>query len=436
MGNRKVYRYLATYITSALLILCGTIHANPLASIKAAGMGGACVAYGQDSLTAYFNPATAIMVCTSSDLGLSTCYENRHIDLWNRTGNAQSGEFNTIHNWDFFGQAGLNVRTGCCNEWAFGVQWNNYDLIHNHYGTPIVDFSGGTATAPLGTPLKFENRTEVLSCTTAYHIGWGHTVGVAANCYFSWLSVRGFEKLASSTFSLYPNHVTNKATDYSHGVGVTAGWLGQFFCDDSLTLGFSYSPRVGMTHFDKYIGLLATHSIDIPETFRFGGAWVVAPCLTIAGDAEFRRYSRVRTLSNNFPYSTTGRITTLFGDEYGPGFGWNDQWIARGGFAWQPWQCLVLRAGYRYEQCPIRRSGKEATALNITTIDVVQNYATCGFTYCYCPCFDISFFGEYGVIDQRVGKLPEIDEGTQFVGGDIKYRAYTVSLGVGCGWNY
>lgn len=432
MHMHKIKWFLRTGITTALLAIFGSAHADAMASIRASGIGGAAVAYGQDSLTAFYNPANITDVCDRVDLGLSTRYNHRSLNLANRAGGAQAGTFQTIRNWDFYGQGGAVVHTGGCNEWAFGASWSPYSNIHNHYRTQLADFSGGVG---VGSPMKFNHRTEVLTITSAYNICEGHAFGVAANCYFSWLDPTGFEGIDNATYSAFPGHVTNKTTDYSHGVGITLGWQGKFD-DDRLAVGFAWSPHVAMSEFRKYRGLIAQGRLDIPETFRLGTSYHFSPCTVWAVDGEFRRYSKTRGWSNPFPGSSGGAFEPLFGSTFGPGFDWQDQWIIRTGVEWRVLPNLVSRLGYRYEKSPIRRHATTASALNPLTLNVVENYITAGFTWEPSDNTECSMFGEYGVINRRKSYFPAIGTGGTWNAGDQQYKAYTASLGLSYGWTY
>lgn len=421
---------------AALLIvsLCGFVsqaEAVSYASVKAMGMGGACVAYGQDAITGYFNPATAIQVADRVDLGLYFQIPKRTLGLTDRVpATAQSGNFKTTHVTDAYGDIGLNYRFGCCCEWAFGAQWNNYDHIHNHFRNELTDYSAGS-----GAKTKFNYRTEVLTGTLAYELDERHTIGLSVNTYFSWLDVTGLDRIATPTLSADPPAVTNQHVDHATGLGMTVGWLGNFFCD-RLVVGFAYSPRVIMGDFLNYRGLLATKAIDIPETVRFGAAVSFDECTVMAADAELRRYSRVRSLSNQFP-GPGPVFPGLFGTPEGPGFGWSDQWVAKVGLQREYAYGLTARIGYRYEQSPIPRNGGTDTSLNALTLRTTEHYVTGGFTWALDPWSELSAFGEYGFLGQIRSQSPAIGTaGNGWPGGNQRFNGSAVSLGLAYGYNY
>ena len=278
-----------TSLTALLLTMGASLNAGSYASVKAMGVGGAAVAHGQDAITGYFNPATAVTVGDRVDLGFYAQIPDRDLRITGQVA-LPNVHVQTVNDADFYGDGGLNLVLGCCDEFALGIQWNNYNHIHNHFDGPLSNF--GTTNA------KFNYRTEVLTGTLAYQIDSRNSIGVSLNTYFSWLDVKGLNSLFTQT--AVPASLTNNTTDHAVGLGVTIGWLGRFLCDD-LAVGFAYSPTVEMGNFHKYEGLFARDAIDIPETFRFGAAYDIDCFTVVLADAEWRRYSRVAALSNIFP---------------------------------------------------------------------------------------------------------------------------------------
>ena len=416
-------------LTALLLSMGASLNATSYASVKAMGLGGACVAHGQDAITGYFNPATATQVGDRADIGLYAQFPRRSVSIGPRTfivtappPGEQSGTIQTNNTVDFYGDGGINTVFGCCNEFAVGLQWNNYNHIHNHFSDLLSDL--GTSYS------KFNYRTEVLSVNFAYQIDCRNSIGIGLNTYFSWFDVTGLEGLAAQ--SADATRLTNKGTEYASGFGVTVGWVGKFLCDQ-LSLGVAYSPSVDIGEFENYTGLLARRGIDIPTTFRFGAAYDLDACTLLVADAEFRRYSHVRALSN--PYTSTA----IFGTREGPGFNWTDQWIVKLGVEHAlPCFDLTLRLGYRYEQSPIPRNGGQDTYLNILTLNSTEHFITGGLTYtidcipelCFYNESEVSVFGEYGFSGRIRSGMPALglSEPT-----DLRFKSETASVGIAYG---
>ncbi len=436
MRTQRAKSYLIATLAALAISFNGSVDASTIASAKAMGMGGAAVAFGQDTITTFYNPATACFVGCRADSGASTKYNHRDLFLSDRPSAAlQHGRFHCIPFWDAYGEGGLNTLWDWNGTWAAAVQWNNYDQVHTHYMTALEDWSGDALSTDL--TLKFNFRVEVLTTTVAYSPYNWLTLGVAANVYFTWLNITGLEQL--KTLSVDPSDVTNQATATSNGVGVTLGMLTKFY-SDRIAIGCTYSPKVHMTKLEKYQGLLPDSSIDIPETYRFGiAATLVDACnqqVVLAADGEYRRYSQIPTWANNFPGNSPGPFEPSFGAPGGPGFGWHDQWIGKVGVNYRFDCCWAIRCGYRHEQSPIPRDGGTNTAMNTLTLNTIEDYISMGATV-YLDCMsEITGFIEYGFNNSIKSLYPTIDGGIGWEGANARFQAYTISLGFGYGLKF
>lgn len=413
---------LGRLFTVFILFSATIIAQQPVASCKAKGMGGACVARGLDSLTTFYNPATATQVACRSDFGFHTRFTSQSLQLSNRPPlplGTQQGNIANQPFWDLYGEAGVTGRYGC---FAAALQLNNYSHLHTHYNSQLTDFSGFTATEALGTEARLNLRTEVLSTTLAFQANH-FSFGIAANLYFSLANVQGLEKIATGEFSTDPASVTNRGDDYAVGVGLTAGCTA---CLAKNIVGFSYSPRVHMGEHKKYRGLFAS-SLDIPETFRAGVSTKV--CGTAwALDGEYRRYSSIRGWQNRFPSSEP---FALFGSAQGAGFSWGDQWIFRAGLE-QSFNCkFTARLGYRFEKSPLKWNRESDTALNALSLSVVEHHATIGCSFRPDALTELSLYLDYGFFRQLQGEYPFIRD--QWVFGKLKYNSFHANLGISLG---
>lgn len=426
--------HLKAGLMAALLAISTAAQAQPMASVKAMGMGGTSVAYGQDSLTAFYNPATAGEVETRYDLEFDGRWTEKKLQLSDRPAGFQSGHFNNTDRWNYYGAAGFNYRFGCCNEWAFGTQWNNYDQIRTRYRQPLLDFSGENLDgSAAGRNLQFNYRAEALTFTGAYSLDECHTFGIGLNVYFSWLNLQGLNIFADPDFTNSANNFTDRGDDEASGVGVTLGYLGRFFCDQ-LAVGLAWSPKVHMGQFRKYKGFLADHRIDIPETFRLGVAYDLDCCTTFAADYEFRRYSGVHSLSNNF-LGDRDLFDPRFGEHGGPGFGWNDQSVLKLGLDYQYSDCMNVRLGYRWEQSPQRRQSSD-TYLNLLTQQVIENHLTFGFTYDWDCCSELSYFADWGIVDHKKAFSPEIASNFDTASGKEHFESQSFATGIAWGQRF
>lgn len=416
-----------------LLVVGAPLHAETVASVKAMGMGGTAVAYGQDAITAFYNPATASFVDRRFDFGAGVVWSKHTLDIDHRpaTQGLQSGRFKTKDQWYGFGEFGLNARCGCA-DWTMGIQWNNYEKISTKYGAPLTDFSGVERSA---TGLNY--RVEALTLTGAYNLCESQSIGIGLNVYYSWLNVTGLAGLEGLELTIDPANLTDRGEDESNGLGVTVGWLGKFCCD-RLALGFAYSPRVKMRAFEKYRGFLpGYHGLDIPETFRLGVAYAFSPCTTIAGDWEHRRYKHLAGWGNPF-FSSTTTLRSLFGRGKGPGFGWDNTWTLKLGVETQLTDCVTLRAGYRHEKSPIDAHRTTDTALSLLASQVVQDFLSTGATWCITDCAELSGYLEVGINRDVPSAFPSVRAGEDILwhGADLRFEQATVSFGFAYGHRF
>lgn len=420
----------------AFVIGLGTTLSLHAASIKSMGMAGATTAYAQDSITSVNNPALSVDICDRVDVGVTAKGSEKELTIGNRPvvegAFSQQGTFKTKDTPLWLPEAGVNW--WWTDQLVLGLAWTNNQAIRTHYHTQLTDFSGvGLDGSTLGTHAHLDYRTEVLTATLGYRLNPCYAVGVGLNVYGSCLRVEGINDTLLP--SVAPTQMTDRGWDHAYGVGVTLGWRGYFY--DGWTLGVSVTPKVRMSKFKRYNGLLVQHRIDIPTTLRAGLVYQASDCLSLSLDGEFVNYSKVKALTNPFFADSFTGFNTSFGASNGPGFGWRDQWIVKAGAEWRALPCLLMRAGYRYEQSPIRQ-GKSRTALNVFTVEPVQNFVTLGATWEICPCAEISLFGEYGFPHRMSARYPSIVAGAAplFIPADLTFRDRNYRAGLAFGWNF
>ncbi len=175
------------------------------------GMGGTAVAYAQDAIAPWYNPATVATLGCRSDVGVECKFNHRHVELSNRGDPTfQTGTYRSIQLYDFYGEGGVTSHMNWCGYWSFGIQWNNYEQQHNHYKTQLTDFRGKQLEFHWNT-FKVQLSGRRAYGTVAYD--WeNYTFGIAANAYFSWLDVKGLEALVANDITADPVNATNRAT--------------------------------------------------------------------------------------------------------------------------------------------------------------------------------------------------------------------------------
>lgn len=247
--------------------------------------------------------------------------------------------------------------------------------MSSEYSAPLFDYfySGSdpfyTATAPAGVELMQLH----LGVPYSLKVDEVHSVGITPIFSVQTFKATGGEPFRQ--FSLHPDAVTNPGRDWSTGVGVKVGWLGQWA--DRLALGVSYQPRTNMSKFEKYKGLFAQEGdFDLPESLQLGVAYQATPEWRWLVDYQQINYGDIRSLANSNaePLSAANAM----GKETGLGGGWVDAHIYKLGVEWRYSSVLTLRAGYSYSNELIPAS---QTLINIISPVVNDEHFLLGATY-------------------------------------------------------
>lgn len=407
-------RILATTLVTAIGMLVQSNQAEAvIGSVKTFGMAATGVAYPQDAEAAMFNPAGAAEIGNRIDAGAAWIREKGHSTIEGNIlnsipipavqaaiGGQINGKRNGFRTKDFYsGDFGVNYRLGACDEWAVGLVSYNRNFSKTTYSEPLVLF--GTSNAGL----EYLNQT--VSGVIAYKLNECHNFGLTVNCQIERLKVNGLEKFnfpspfTGEPRTINPGHVSNKGYNWAVGWGVTLGWL--WHVTDDITFGATYQPKTTMPKLKKYDGFVAGGRIDIPAMWSVGIAYKYTECGTIAFDVQQYLWNDVRALNN--PLLSDGIVQPL-GAKNGPGFGFKNQTFYRLGIDYMLTNDLTVRAGYRYGKAPF---GSSQTAVNVLTLDTVEQYVTVGASYRPTCAIELSTFFGYGFEKKIKGKdsIPE-----------------------------
>lgn len=387
MKSRYVNKLVALGISLGMCLTTTPVEAF-LASVKAVGMGGTGVAYPQDAFAGAFNPAGMVEVGDRADIGVHFVHtksrgiiEGTQLPVPGQNGSFNGSEIGTFINPEF----AINKNFCICGaEFSAGIMLYNRAHVNTKYHHVF---------AALGTKhLELDYTQEFISPQLSYKINDCHSVGIALNLVGQSLRVNGLERLANpppplpqNTFSISPNHLTDRDRPFAYGVGVTFGWLGHFFCD-RLSIGATFQPKISMGKFHGYKGFLAQHGkLDCPQTWSVGLAYAVLPCVNVTFDVQQFAWDRVKSIHNRLVDNLANPSTRL-GTSRGTGFGWKNQTFYRVGIDWTFNENLTFRMGYRHSGTPIRKS---QTATNLMTSEVSQDYITVGASWrpMYCTDF-------------------------------------------------
>jgi long-chain fatty acid transport protein len=349
--------------------------------IKAKGMAGVGIAFPQDALAPATNPAGVAKLGNSIQVGLERFYAERGSEIVGNT---------------YPLNGGLNGDRDASDPPAFwvpeaGATWAATETVSLGFAL----FGNGGQTRYAQSPLKaLEGSSEpagmnfrqgIAAPTLAWRVNERHAVGLALNIVVQEFEAKGFEYFDDPLFTTQPGRVTNNGADRSWGVGPRIGWLGQV--TQTVALGATWQPKVHMTRFDRYEGLLAQHgTFDVPESYGVGVAWQVTPELTLAADLvriEFGGVSSLGASSSCFMRADRCRL----GADNGPGSGWRDTSVLKVGAAWRASAEWVLRAGIGLLRQPIP---PQETLLNVFAPAVSERHLAFGASHAFAPGWELS----------------------------------------------
>ncbi|KIC73042.1 hypothetical protein DB42_CK00110 [Neochlamydia sp. EPS4] len=378
------------------LVLTPTSAHAVIASVKTFGMAATGIAYPQDAQAAVFNPAGMADVGDRYDLGFEVARTSRQATVRGNLSPLPSvnGKFDANHKakYAYNGDFGINKMLG--NNMSLGLVVYNRNFSKTKYKHALPLFG----TSKVG----MEYAHETISPTFSIKLLEKHNFGVSLNYMIQRLWVQGLQNFAKEAFgvgifSKFPRYVTNHKYSYSQGVGFTFGYRCQVA--DRLSVGVTYQPKTYMSKFKKYKGFLAGKGrLNIPQKIGAGFAWRLLPYATLAFDVEYINWRKVKALHRPLQDNLTAH---KLGAHNGTGFGFRDQWFYRLGIDYELTEWLTVRAGYRHTRAPIKRS---QTAVNVLTVDTIEDYLTLGATACLNSSNEISIFYGHGFSHKIKGK--------------------------------
>lgn len=426
----RILNFLACVGMTAALCVHSSSAEAIFASIKSTGMAATCISYPLDSLVGAYNPAGMVDVGDRFDVEAAWVRDTGRATIHgNRSPFAPlvNGSYDGMRTKDAYPVGfGFN-KVFCRCDWEFsaGLVVYNRNYQKTTYTKPFV---------LLGTSnLGLEYINETISPCFAVKFLKRHSFGLSVNYQVERVKVNGVQNFDHPALppplpqgSVAPGHVTNRGYNYATGWGVTLGYRGEI-CD-GLFIGATYQPETAMTRLDKYKGFLANRGrLNIPRKIGAGISYRVIPCLVVAFDVEHIQWSKIRALHN--PLIHDGSIEPL-GSKNGPGFGFRDQWYYRVGADWQITECISARIGFRHANTPIRRT---QTAVNLLTLDNVENFITFGGTYCLNCRHEFSALFAYG-FEKKIKGHNSIP--APFGGGNADIKEQKYALGLAYGWKF
>jgi long-chain fatty acid transport protein len=358
--------------------------------IKAKGIGGAGVAFPQDSIAPASNPAGIAFIDNRIDAGLAYFTPDRSASL-----GSEHFDGNGVQN---FYLPDIGFKHSLTTNFDFALTVYGNGGMNTDYRSPIF---GSTDTG-------IDLEQAFIAPTLAYKITENHAIGIDPI-----FAVQRFKAHGLDAFG-----ITGSGYDYSYGGGVRVGYTGKL--TPWLTVGATYQSRIFATPFYHYANLFAEHgSFDIPSNFALGVAVKPVEQVTFALDVERIFFSEVKSVGDNLSGSALG-------SDNGPGFGWRDVTAIKTGVAYDVTKKLTLRLGYNYSTEPIPDG---QTFFNILAPAVVQHHVTAGASWRFNKDWELSVFYAHAF---------EADvNGSGNIGGpttDADLRMSQDTFGVSIGW--
>ncbi|MBI5751956.1 MAG: outer membrane protein transport protein [Hydrogenophilales bacterium] len=372
--------------------------------MKAKGMAGAGIAFGQDALAAATNPANMVLVGDRLDVGLDWFRPQRSTVTGTVTHDGNGKEDFFIPEFGYNKMLNQNMSLGVS---VFGNGGMNTQ--YNSYNATAGVFAFGS-----GDPVGVDLSQLFISPTFAMKINDVHSVGVSLNVAYQRFKAYGLSGFNVAAQTSAVGSVTDNGYDNSWGYGARIGWTGKLNAD--WTVGATYQTRTHMGKFDKYKGLFAEQGdFDIPANFGFGAAVKITPSLTAAVDLMRIQYGSVKAISN------TNAQGGLLGANNGSGFGWTDQTIFKLGLSYEYSKNLTLRAGWNSGETPYDPG---QTQFNTLAPAVVEDHITLGGTWTLDNKSEISVAYMHAFSNQVSGT------------NTMTNRMYQDSLGVSYGMKF
>jgi len=364
------------------------------------GMGGAGSALPQDTIIAAVNPAGMVWQKHIMDIGLMTYFPKVYWDASNVLPNAPGQIILTpgrhASNLDIFTlpDLGLNMPVGKSSTFGatlysiggFGSSYPGFGLTQ--VTVPISRFSPLFATlntpGPFGggflhSDLKQAVGAFTLSSKFSETSSWGLSLLIG----LQQLALQGAGLLR--TFSMYPWEVTNRANAFSAGIGTRGGVL--IGAIPHVKLSASYQPKILMSNFRQYRGILADNgSFDIPATGVVGVAVDLPLNLILAFDVQRIWFSDIKAYGHPHDAVLPGGTCSIpgfvnndcYGGPNGPGFGWKNLTAYKVGVQWQFKPDFAIRFGYNHANSVLQAA---YLAENVVAPGaVIEDIYTAGFS--------------------------------------------------------
>lgn len=299
------YGFLGVALCTSLDVSANNGVMLPAYGSKAWGMGGASIAYPQDSIASANNPAGIALVGDRIDADLSVINAPLKAELGANTYKdtalvliPEAGISKTLNS---------NVAVGI-SSFSQGLDLN--------YEKPILGRKN----------LRNKLTQMVLAPTVTWQFTSGQYLGFSPRIAYQHLDLAGVDGLGASY----------NGGDSAYGFGFSVGYLGQM--TERLNVGATYSSPIWFQKLRRYENLLPG-ALNLPQQAGVGMSYQLNDNFTLAADALWINWSAENAYGNTMTEGGT------LGQGNGPGFGWKDQYIYRLGGNYKIDDQWAVRAG-------------------------------------------------------------------------------------------
>ncbi|MEH6638395.1 MAG: outer membrane protein transport protein [Porticoccaceae bacterium] len=316
---------------------------------------GAVTAVAEDAFAGASNPAKLTAAGNRMDMSLVLLNPNRKVKRTGASGSDEIYNFSSRSANSLFLVPEFAYSRQVSDTLAIGLaSYANGGLnieLHDTTGVPGTNSNPDTCGTRPGNfllgcgELGFDLSQFIVAPTVAWTFAPGHSIGISPLLTLQAFKAFGLQAFAPG--SRYPNHVSNNGYDYAFGMGVRVGWYGEI--RPWLSLGAAYASKTYMQDFDKYKGLFAEGSFDVPANYSIGAAFKPWDKWLVVLDVQRIEFREVRALGNSIRASLLDPVANPLGSKTGSGFGWQrNQTNYKLGLTYRATSRLTVRAGYTY----------------------------------------------------------------------------------------
>ncbi len=418
------------YMLLFACIPCAHLGAETWASVKGQGMGHTGAVYPQDTLTAAHNPAGMVYMGNRADIECTWAVREAAMDIEGSTLLGGNGQYRASGGQNQWAPAfGVNWMIGNSTDASFGITGYIHDHIYASYDSAVPAYGISR--------LNFDYLVGTIAATLAIRLD-SHAFGLAALFHETRFKIDGLEQFDVGTtttvppvlgFTVSPGNVSGRGANLAEGFGVSIGWMGRLA--PWLRAGLAWEIPIWQQRLPKYAGFIPYNQRMVPPQRITGGLhFNFYKNVNVVLEAQQILW-RMNKLFHHDGFATVEELQSQpFGSAQGPGFGWKDQTILRGGA--DITLCdLVLRIGGSWSRLPTR---SPQTYLNALTQEIIQTWATAGFTYRWCQCWELSGFYAWG-FRHAVNGSQDIPAGP-FGSGRVNLKNQEQRIGAALGYKW